>query len=72
MAEPAVLIKRHNDAVCTLPENRIRYRCVCAVCGKNAFTPHELRRRTVRYVVENVVECVEISVGSMALQELRS
>jgi len=60
MAEAAELIKGHNDAVRTFSESRVRYRTVCAACGKNSFTPHELRRRTLRYVVDNLVESVAI------------
>ncbi len=63
MSEPSDLIQRHNDAVRKLPEDRILYRQTCAACSQNSFSPHELRRRTLRYVVGNSVECVVIRLA---------
>ncbi|MDH3769941.1 MAG: hypothetical protein OET79_03000 [Nitrospirota bacterium] len=55
------LIKRHNELVRTNSQDRHRYRESCAGCGEDAsLAPHELRRRTLRYVVANSVLSVVI------------
>ena len=55
------VIKRHEAAVRTHSRERVCYRTVCAGCGKSPpFGPHGLRRRTLRYIVENGVVCVTI------------
>ena len=52
-------IQRHNDGVRKKSQDRICYRTVCAACGKHApFAPHEIRRRKLRYIVDNGVVCV--------------
>ena len=54
-------IKQHDTDVRKNSRDRVCYRTVCAGCGKNApFAPHGLRRRTLRYIVENSVVCVVI------------
>lgn len=55
MNDLAEVVNRHNEAVRTLSEVRIRYRHICAVCEGRAFAPHELRRRTLRLIVGNGV-----------------
>ena len=55
------LIKRHNDLVRRNSRDRHRYRKSCIGCGEDTpLAPHELRRRTLRYVVANSVLCVVI------------
>ena len=55
------LIKRHNGLVRTYSRDRHRYQKSCIGCGEDtALAPHELRRRTLRYVVANSVLCVVI------------
>ncbi len=64
MADLPDLIKQHNALVRTNSKDRWCYREVCANCESNdekdPFAPHELRRRSLRYVVANSVHCVVI------------
>jgi ribosomal protein S27AE len=55
------LIKQHNELVRRNSRDRHRYRESCADCGEDSsLAPHELRRRTLRYVVANSVQSVVI------------
>jgi Ni,Fe-hydrogenase I small subunit len=61
MPEIQDAIKQHNALVRTNSRNRVCYRKACAACGKKeAFAPHELRRRSLRYISENRVLTVVI------------
>lgn len=57
-------INRHNELVRTNSGDRLCYRNTCANCGesdkKQRFAPHELRRRSLRYIVDNRVESAVI------------
>ena len=51
MQDLAAEIKQHDAAVRRNSRDRVRYRTVCAGCGKNApFAAHELRKRGLRYI----------------------
>ncbi len=61
MQDLATEIKRHDAAVGRNSRDRVRYRTVCAACGKNAaFAPHELRKRGLRYITAGRVVVVMI------------
>ena len=56
MADLAVEINKHNDAVRRNSRDRVRYRTICVGCEENElFAPHELRRRQLRYILGNQV-----------------
>lgn len=64
MQDLATKIKQHDAAVRRNSRDRVCYRTVCAACGKNApFAPHELRTRSLRYIVANEVVCVTIRLA---------
>jgi hypothetical protein len=54
-------VEAHNDAVRRPSVDRARYRKLCGRCGhRGTFKPHELRRRSLRLIVEHTVLCVTI------------
>jgi len=61
MQDLATEIKRHGAGIARNSRDRVRYRTVCAACGKNApFAPHELRKRGLRYIAAGKVILVTI------------
>lgn len=61
MADLADEINKHNAAVRRNSRDRMRYRTVCVGCKESELiAPHELRRRTLRYIVANQVIYVVI------------
>lgn len=71
MSDLVAVVNRHNEAVRTLSEVRVRYRQTCAVCESDAFAPHELRRRTLRLIVGNGVLLRTIWLAGWRCRECR-
>jgi len=53
-------VEAHNLAVRRVSAGRKCYRTSCARCGKQAFAPHQLRRRGLRLIVEHTVVCMTV------------
>ena len=71
MSELIEVVNRHNDAVRTLAECRVRYRHGCPICDSHRFTPHELRRRSLRILVGNFVQIMTVWVARWRCSECR-
>lgn len=71
MSDWAVVVNRHNEAVRTVSENRVRYRGNCAICNGEQFAPHELRRRTLRLIVAQRVLVMTLWVARWRCLECR-
>lgn len=71
MSDLVDAVNRHNNAVRTLSESRIRYRNNCAFCNGDRFSPHELRRRTLRLIEANRVLVMTIWLGRWRCRECR-
>ena len=57
-------VEQHNRAVGRRGMDRICYRDCCARCGRpGPFAPHELRRRSLRLIVDYAVLCVTVWLG---------
>ena len=65
-------IKQHGISVRKDSPHRVCYRTVCTGCGKNApFAPHGVRRRTLRYIVDNRVVCTVIWLARWRCRQCR-
>lgn len=71
MSDLLAVVNRHNEAVRTVSESRVRYRRDCAICSNDRFAPHELRRRSLRLIVANRVLIITIWVARWRCLECR-
>ena len=72
MQDVAAEIKEHDASVGRNSRDRICYRTVCAACGKDApFAPHDLRKRSLRYIVVGQVVVVLILLARWRCRHCR-